>query len=74
MDLSPPKARNPGAPSEHSNRHMLRANGGEILNSSNIMNNSFSIGNSPIKAIHKRNITDIPESTKSGQPSPIKNY
>ena len=53
---------------------MLRANGGEILNNSNIMNNSFSIGNSPVKGVHRRHITEIPESTKSGQGSPIKNY
>lgn len=32
-------------------------------------NGSFSVGDSPVKGIHRRNMTELPQTTKSGQGS-----
>ena len=62
VDLSPPKQRNPETIFRGD---AIKINAGEIMNNSR-HNGSFSVGDSPVKGIHRRNLTELPQTTKSG--------
>lgn len=71
QDLSPQKVRNMNESSHRGGT--LRLNAGEILNNSNLMHNFMTESNSPVKANHRRNNTDLPFSSKAGAEQNIQN-
>ena len=58
-EISPVKTRNPSQDVRRRHMDVLRSNAGEILSNS-MVNNSFSMGQSPVKAVHQRQASDLP--------------